>query len=411
MSEILFLAHRVPFPPDRGDKIRSHHLLRHLATLGPVHVATFGETEVDMAQGAELATLAASHCLVARKTPVPLAALQAVASGKPVSLTAFQNLKLRAYVEQVLATRPIAAIVAFSGQMAQYLPRRSRFSGRIVMDFVDVDSAKFEAYAATRPVPLSTLYRREANLMRRFEQTIAEVADCLLLATNEEAELFQRRLDPTRATGTVCALHNGIDTHHFDPAGMPIAPALMHGGPHIVFTGQMDYPPNIEAVRHFAHAVMPAIRARLPLALFDVVGRAPTAAVRSLDGRHGTRVHGAVEDVRPWIAGADLVVAPLLIARGVQNKVLEAMAMARPVLATSAAATGIGAREGSEIVIADGPSALAEAGLELLCDAGRSRAIGEAARRFVVATRGWERSLAPLGAIVLGEDSDKRHAA
>lgn len=411
MSEILFLAHRVPFPPDRGDKIRSHHLLRHLATLGPVHVATFGETEIDMAQGCELAAIAASHCLVARKIPVPLAALQAVASGKPVSLTAFHSPKLRAWVDQVLATRPISAIVVFSGQMAQYLPRRSRFSGRIVMDFVDVDSAKFEAYAATRPVPLSTIYRREANLMRRFEQKIAELADCVLLATNEEAELFQGRLDPARATGTICALHNGIDTHYFDPAGQPPEPSLLHGGPHIVFTGQMDYPPNIEAVRHFAHAVMPAIRARLPQAVFDIVGRAPTAAVRSLDGRHGVRVHGAVADVRPWLAGADLVVAPLMIARGVQNKVLEAMAMARPVLATSAAATGIGAREGAEIAIADGPPALANAALELLRDGGLSRSIGEAARQFVVLTRSWERSLAPLGDIVLGEQPDRRDAA
>jgi sugar transferase (PEP-CTERM/EpsH1 system associated) len=416
-GEILFLAHRVPFPPDRGDKIRSHHLLLHLATLAPVHVACFGETQDDMAQDGALAKVSASHCLVQRRVSVAVAALQAVASGKPVSLTAFASPRIRRYVDNVLATRPITAIVVFSGQMAQYLPLRrgsrsaDHFGGRIVMDFVDVDSAKFEAYAAAKLPPLSMLYRREALLMRQFEADVAARVDCSLLATNEEAELFASRLNGQPGSGRVCALHNGIDTVYFDPAGIPQEPALMRGGPHIVFTGQMDYPPNIEAVRHFAHTVMPAIRARLPHALFDVVGRAPTSAVRKLDGMNGTRVHGAVPDVRPWLAGADLVVAPLLIARGVQNKVLEAMAMARPVLATSAAATGIGAREGTDLVVADGSDALASAAIELLCDPVTALALGHAGRKFVLGSRGWARSLAPLAGLVLGDDRDHRDAA
>ena len=416
-GEILFLAHRVPFPPDRGDKIRSHHLLRHLATLAPVHVACFGETADDMAQDGALAAVAASHCLVQRRVPVPLAALQAVASGKPISLTAFASPRIRRYVDHVLATRPIAAIVVFSGQMAQFLPmcrgshQNSSFGGRIVMDFVDVDSAKFEAYAATKPQPLSALYRREARLLRRFEADVAARVDCSLLATHEEAALFTSRLTRAPGDGAVCALQNGTDTVFFDPAGIRREPALMHGGPHIVFTGQMDYPPNIEAVRHFAHTVMPAIRAKLAHALFDVVGRAPTSAVRMLDGMNGTRVHGAVPDVRPWLAGADLVVAPLLIARGVQNKVLEAMAMARPVLTTSAAATGIGAREGTDMMVADGSDALAAAALELLCDPAAALALGQAGRKFVVNSRCWERALAPLGGLVLGDHLDHRDAA
>jgi sugar transferase (PEP-CTERM/EpsH1 system associated) len=416
-GEILFLAHRVPFPPDRGDKIRSHHLLLHLATLAPVHVACFGETQDDMAQDGALAKVSASHCLVQRRVSVAVAALQAVASGKPVSLTAFASPRIHRYVDHVLATRPITAIVVFSGQMAQYLPLRrgsrsaDHFGGRIVMDFVDVDSAKFEAYAAAKLPPLSMLYRREALLMRQFEADVAARVDCSLLATNEEAELFASRLNGQPGSGRVCALHNGIDTVYFDPAGIPQEPALMRGGPHIVFTGQMDYPPNIEAVRHFAHTVMPAIRARLPHALFDVVGRAPTSAVRKLDGMNGTRVHGAVPDVRPWLAGADLVVAPLLIARGVQNKVLEAMAMARPVLATSAAATGIGAREGTDLVVADGSDALASAAIELLCDPVTALALGHAGRKFVLGSRGWARSLAPLAGLVLGDDRDHRDAA
>lgn len=411
-GEILFLAHRVPFPPDRGDKIRSHHLLRHLATLGPVHVACFGETEVDMAQHRALGAMSASHCLVQRRMPVAVAALQAIASGKPVSLTAFASPRIRRYVDHVLATRPIAAIVVFSGQMAQYLPDPGdRFTGRIVMDFVDVDSAKFEAYAGVKPQPLATLYRREARLMQQFEGEVAARVDCTLLASYEEAELFISRLPQPTASDAVHALQNGIDTAYFNPAGVPGEPALTQGGPHIVFTGQMDYPPNIEAVRHFAHTVMPAIRTKLPHVQFNVVGRAPTAGVRALDGTNGTRVHGEVPDVRPWLAGADLVVAPLLMARGVQNKVLEAMAMARPVLATRAAATGIGAREGTDLAVADGSDALAAAALDLLCETEASLALGQAGRAFVMASRGWDRALAPLAGYLFGEQRVHRDAA
>ncbi|MEL0250937.1 MAG: glycosyltransferase, partial [Novosphingobium sp.] len=170
--------------------------------------------------------------------------------------------------------------------------------------------------------------------------------------------------------------------------------------PQLVFTGQMDYPPNIAAVDMFARQVMPRIRATFPQARFNIVGRAPTLAVKALEGLHGTRVTGAVIDVRPWLAGADLVVAPLTIARGVQNKVLEAMAMARPVLATPQAATGIAARDGHDMVVADGAEALAKAALSLLHDKVRAATIGHSARAFVVASCGWQGVLAPLAGLL-----------
>ena len=192
------------------------------------------------------------------------------------------------------------------------------------------------------------------------------------------------------------SLGNGIDTDFFNPEGMPPAPEMTGEGPQLTFTGQMDYPPNVAAVEMFAHEVMPHIRATFPQARFNVVGRAPTLAVRTLEGINGTRVTGAVIDVRPWLAGADLVVAPLTIARGVQNKVLEAMAMARPVLATPEAATGIPARQGHELVVADGADALAKAALSLLHDKVRAATIGQSARAFVLEKCGWAGVLAPL---------------
>ncbi|OYZ37869.1 MAG: glycosyl transferase family 1, partial [Novosphingobium sp. 16-62-11] len=338
MSEVLFLAHRIPFPPDRGDKIRSCHVLRHIASLAPVHVACFADDEGDMGHEPDLAAVAKSHCLVRRSRSLKLAGIEALATGKPVSLTAFADKTLAAYVAGVLAEHPIGAIYVFSGQMAQYIP--TDFQGRVVMDFVDVDSAKFEAYAAQARFPVSQMYVREARLLSRFESDVARRVHASLLVTTEEAALFRQRLTPG-AEPQIMALGNGIDTAFFDPHGMPAAPEMAGEGPHLTFTGQMDYPPNIAAVEMFARQVMPQIRSVFPQARFNVVGRAPTLAVRALEGVNGTHVTGAVIDVRPWIAGADLVVAPLTIARGVQNKVLEAMAMARPVLATPEAATGI----------------------------------------------------------------------
>lgn len=397
MSEVLFLAHRIPFPPDRGDKIRSCHVLRHIAALAPVHVACFADDEGDMGHEPDLAGVAASHCLIRRTRSLKLAGMEALATGRPVSLAAFADKAIAAYVARVLATRPVGAIYVFSGQMAQYVPES--FAGRVVMDFVDVDSAKFDAYAAQARFPVSWLYAREGRLLSRFESNMARRATTSLLVTPEEAALFRERMTPG-SVADVQAMGNGIDTDFFDPAGMAAAPGIAGGGPHIVFTGQMDYPPNINAVEMFARQVMPQVRAMLPDARFHIVGRAPTPVVRALEGINGSHVTGAVLDVRPWLAGAQLVVAPLTIARGVQNKVLEAMAMARPVLATPEAATGIPARDGQELVVATGAGGLARQTLALLHDQVRAATIGQAARAFVLEKCGWAGVLAPLAGLL-----------
>lgn len=408
MSEILFLAHRIPFPPDRGDKIRSHHLLKAMARLAPVHVACFMDDAADAAEEGELAALAASYCLVPRRKPVALAALEAVATGRPVSLPAFASPQIARYVAETLRARPISTLFVFSVQMAQYIP--ADFAGRVIMDFVDVDSAKFEAYAAEAHQPLRALYAREARLLSRFEARVARRADASLLVTPEEAALFEQRMG-AGAPANVLSLGNGIDTGYFAPGARPLDPVMVESGPNIVFTGQMNYPPNVAAVVEFATGAMPAIRAVHPQARFHVVGREPSAAVKALEGRYGTRVHGRVPDVRPWLAGADLVVAPLTIARGVQNKVLEAMAMARPVLVTPAAATGIQATPGEHFAVAEGAGPLAREALALLADSVGAEAMGTAGRRFVVDHCGWDAVLARLPALVGFERRERRDAA
>jgi len=374
--EVLFLAHRVPYPPDRGDKIRSYHVLRHIASFARVHLIAFADDTRDLDPPAELRALVDSCVLVPRTKSRTRAAAEAVATGRPVS---FADARVARAVRGVLASRPIDAVHAFSGQMAQYLPEGG---SRTVMDFVDLDSAKFAAYADAAHGPRRWVMRREARLLGAYERAVAGRVDAALFVSAAEAALLPGAQ----------VLENGIDTARFDPAAVaPVAEA----GPLVVFTGQMDYPPNVEAVAGFVADDWPAIRRAHPAARFAIVGRAPTAAVRALAGED-VIVTGEVADTRPWLAAAAVVVAPLRLARGVQNKVLEAMAMARPVVASAAAAEGID--HAGTIEVADAPAAAVCA---LLAEPVRAAALGAAARVRVVARYGWDARLAGLRDLLL----------
>lgn len=395
MAEILFLAHRAPWPPDRGDRIRSWHLFDALSRLAPVHVAALADHEADVAQAVEkMEPLCASLKVVQRRAWRPTALARAVLTGTPVSNQLFRDTALARHVRQLLATGRISHIVGFSGQMGQFIPPRERFAGRVVMDFVDVDSAKFRAYAdQDKRQPLHWVHAREARVLGAYEVQLARRADASLFVSEAEAALFRRLsgLGPDRVRG----LDNGIDTQRFDPAS-GFAPLMDTPGQSVVFTGQMDYRPNIDAVAWFARNVLPAIRARHGDARFVIVGRAPTREVLELAELPGVEVTGEVPDVRPWLASAAVVVAPLLLARGIQNKLLEAMAMARPVVASPAAAEGIDASPGAHLLVAESASAMAAAVGDLLADPARGAAMGAAARARMVARYGWDAQMAPL---------------
>lgn len=378
MSDILFLAHRVPYPPDRGDKVRSHHVMRHLSGLGRVHLATFADDPRDMGHEDALRRWCASVAVLRRTKGNARAAAEALASGRTVSEAAFDDATMRAKVAELLAVRRYDAVYVYSGQMAQYLPADLPF----VMDFVDMDSAKFAAYADDARGPMRWMMRREARKLAAFEATVAGRARASLLVSEAEAALFRRTCGADR----VVAIENGIDTGFFDPEQVVPVEA---DGPLVVFTGQMDYRPNVEAVRWFASEVLPQV----PGARFAIVGRSPTAAVRALASER-VIVTGEVADVRGWIAAASVVVAPLLLARGIQNKVLEAMAMARPVVASIAAAEGID-HQGTIRVAGDGAGFAAEIGA-VLADPAAAVALGQAARARTLARYGWDARLAPL---------------
>jgi len=397
-GEILFLGHRIPFPPNRGDKIRSHHILRGLADLAPVHVACFADDADDRAEEGALAALSASYCLVDRTKPLPLAGLQALGQGKPISMTAFYDRRIADYVATVLAAGRIGTIFGFSSQMAQYIP--DSFAGRVIFDFVDVDSVKFEAYAAQKSGPMAWVHGREARLLRAWEAKIARRCDLSLLVSEKEADLFRERL-PAGHGARVEALGNGIDTVTYDPALVKPEPRMAQAGaPRLIFTGQMDYPPNIDAVIRAARRILPLVRQSLPDATFHIVGRSPTDAVKALASLDGVHVWGRVDDVLVWLRGADMALCPLDIARGVQNKVLEAMAMALPVVASQGAATGIPAQPNTDFIVEDSDEALAKAIVALAQDPDAAARMGQSARRFVVERQSWAAALAPLASML-----------
>ena len=389
MGEILFLAHRVPWPPNRGDKIRSHHFLQKLMDFAPVHVACFAEDEAERQTGWERKNELASCEIVLRQKPKWQAGIESLVSGKPVSLTSFESDALEDHVADTVATRPIDCIFVFSGQMAQFIP--ADFAGRVVMDFADVDSAKFESYAEEGSGPMAWIHRREGRLLQAFEKAVAERADHSLFVSEAEAALFRARSG--LSDDRIKAMGNGIDLAFY--GAVDIKPADSDQ-PMILFTGQMDYQPNIQAVQSFSNQVMPDILARFPDARFVVVGRAPTDKVRQLDGRNGTVVIGSVDDIRSWIRAAAVVVAPLRIARGIQNKVLEAMAMAKPVVVSQCAAEGIEAINGEHFLVAASVAEEARLICELLDDPQRAGRLGEQAQRLIHAKYSWETQLADL---------------
>jgi polysaccharide biosynthesis protein PslH len=267
-----------------------------------------------------------------------------------------------------------------------------------VVDFCDVDSAKWTQYSTAQRWPSSAIFRREGERLLAYERSIAQMASASVFATRAEAKMFCR-LAP-EAAGGVHVVENGVDTSYFRPDSTRPTPFAADELP-IVFTGAMDYWPNVDAVCWFASEVLPKILAQRPNVRFYVVGMNPTSAVEALARDPRVVVTGRVPDVRPYVQHARLVVAPLRVARGIQNKVLEAMAMERPVLVSSACAEGLTGRRGVDFGMADGADDFAENALSLLSDPG-AEAMGRCARARILAERNWSATLSTFERLLDG---------
>jgi sugar transferase (PEP-CTERM/EpsH1 system associated) len=302
------------------------------------------------------------------------------------------------WVKDVVRRERIERGFVFSSPMAQYvldLP-----GVRTVVDFVDMDSAKWDDYAQRRPWPVSALYRREARRLLAFEKLVAARAEASLFVTREEARLLSQAAPG--CANRIVAIENGVDSEYFSPAHGFESPFVTGEHP-IVFTGTMDYWPNVDAVAWFAQDVLPQIRKYDPRARFHIVGMNPNSQVRALQG-DAVSVAGRVDDVRPYLEHARAVVAPLRVARGIQNKVLEAMAMGRPTVVTSACAAVLTARQGVELETADDAFDFAAKVLAVM-DPERGDGIGRLARARILADYAWSSRLARLDDLFARADS------
>lgn len=388
---ILYLVHRIPYPPNKGDKVRSFNILRQLSKRHRVFLGTFIDHPDDRAYVVRLKEWCEEIFAVDLNPVVQrIASMRALLSGEALSLPYYRDRGLADWVRATAQRERIRQAVAFSGPMAQYFD--SLPLDHAIVDFCDVDSAKWSQYADDRPWPLSWLYRLEGARLLTFERKAAGAADRSLFVTEAEAALFQRAAP--EVAQKVAVMQNGVDAHYFSPE-LGFDSPYASGGPVVLFTGAMDYWPNIDAVSWFAKCILPLVRARFGDVRFWIVGMNPAPAVLEL-AREGVIVTGTVPDVRPYLAHANVVVAPLRIARGIQNKVLEAMAMARPVVLSAAPAVGLAARDGQECLVADGEDAFADCVLQLLADADRGQAMGQAARECVLGNYSWQAHLSLL---------------
>ena len=404
MPDLLFLAQRLPYPPTKGEKIRAFHELKYLAKWYDIHLGCLIDDPDDL-QYVDTVRAMCSDIHVAQigRRMGRVTSLRGLLTGEALSVTYFRDGGLMNWLRHVVETVQPTLTFVYSSNMAPYifpLPK----TGMRVVDLVDVDSEKWRVLAETTTGPMRFIYRREWRKIAELEQRIAQECDLSVFVSDAEAALFASQ-HPDCAT-RIRGVSNGVDHRYFDPA-LDYPPLYDITRPNFVFTGTMDYPPNADAVTWFATDILPLIRQTLLDAQFQIVGSNPSPAVLKLARIEGVFVTGRVPDVRPYIAHATASVAPMRIARGIQNKVLEAMAMARPVVLTSGALEGIEADPVKETICADTAEAFANACCRVADRSKRftpgdttpngtsaeGNAIGAAARRRIIHDYDWDATL------------------
>jgi sugar transferase (PEP-CTERM/EpsH1 system associated) len=395
--KLLYLVHRIPYPPNKGDKIRSFHFLQALAAEYRIFLGTFIDDPDDKQHINTLTSFCADICYIDLNPKIgKIKSLTGLLSGEALSLPYYRNRQLQEWVDKTIAEQNIERVTIFSSPMAQYIEKYTNL--HCVADFVDVDSDKWRQYALSKHWPASWIYRREAEKLLAYEQRIAARADATIFVSEQEAGLF-KTLAP-KSAGKIGFVNNGVDTDRFNPDLLWETPFLADQQA-IVFTGAMDYWANVDAVKWFAEQVFPVIKSRLPDVHFYIVGSKPAKDVLQLaENEPAVIVTGRVDDVRPYVAHAGVVVAPLRIARGIQNKVLEAMAMAKPIVATSAAMEGIPGGTDLQVAIADAPEDFASQVLRFLEQSVESANVN---RRYVESDFSWEQNGQRLCRLLEGE--------
>jgi sugar transferase (PEP-CTERM/EpsH1 system associated) len=397
MSDVLFLAHRIPYPPNKGDKIRSWRLFKSLTERHRVHLGAFVDMKEDLQhlQGLR-ARCASSHFTFRSPRASKLQGALRAIGGASITEGAYRDGGMADFVRRTLESVAVESVFAFSSGVAQYAELPGIRYPRRVIDLCDVDSDKWRQYAERTSGAARWVYSLENRRLAQAETRWVRTFDAVIVISEAE----RRLLPPSVASDRkVAAIANGVDASFFDPA-VSLPGVFEPGIRPIVFTGAMDYFANVDGVEWFANEVFPHIHAACPDSVFAIVGSNPAPRVRALATRPGIRVTGAVPDVRPYLAQAACAVVCLRIARGVQNKLLEAMSMARPVVSTTIATAGVaehGALAG--VVIEDRPREFAD---RVIAQLRSSPGPNQAARRFVLEKFSWERNLSQFVSLVEG---------
>jgi sugar transferase (PEP-CTERM/EpsH1 system associated) len=378
---VLFLSQRVPYPPTKGDKLRAYHHLKAIASKHDVHLFTLADDPEDLAHERVLRSVC-TEVTISRINPrlARLLSLRVLGSGKPLTIPYFYSANLAAKVTAALQTGSYDRVFVYCSSMAQYV---AGAQVPVLLDLVDVDSDKWQQYADHSGFPLSTIYRREAACLRDYERQICQRMSRVIVTTEREAKLVHHICDRHR----VEVIHNGVDADYFQICDRQPTPQRS-----IVFTGDMSYFPNQQAVAWFTYNVMPLIRRSLPGVRFTIVGRNPDKAVQQLATVPGIEVTGFVPDVRPYLKRAQVSIAPMFIAAGVQNKILEAMACEIPVVAMPLALQGLSAGTAALVESANTAEQFADKCLSFLLNDELTRLRGFASRRQVIADYSWNRS-------------------
>lgn len=387
------LTHRVPYPPDRGDRIRAYHLLKGLSQRFEVTLAAIADEPVASATMDRLESLCQRVWVVdAKPMQRRTAAARALLTGQAITPAAMYDRSLANRLVALHREQPFDTVLTYCTGMMSYTQQLYEASRRAqafrhVLDLVDVDSLKWAGFAERSRGPMSVVYRAEARRLRGVEAGDLVPFDAVTVISEAEAQRYREHVTD-RHTPTVVG--NGVDLDRFTPATQPTSE------PVITFTGVLSYKPNVDAVDWFARRVMPRVLAAVPSARFDVVGKSPSSRVMSLDELPGVRVVGPVEDTAESLRASAVGVAPLKIAPGVQNKVLEAMACGLPVVCSSAAASGIEATPGEHLVVSDDVVDCAAQVVRLLLNPGERQRLGTAARQCVQRRYDWPSTIAPM---------------
>jgi len=398
-KNMLFISHRFLYPPDRGEKIRGFNLIRHLSDSWNIHLGCMSDSPNDAQYVDFLRQFCADlACFNMDKGRKKLHALTKIKIGKPLLLDYYWDAKFQNWVNEKLNEIHIDVIYVYSTAMMKYV--ESIDHPNKFLDMQDVDSEKWAEYATKSPLFTRPIWSREARTMLAYERRATLACRQTFLVSEPECQRF-RELAPECAE-LVSPLEMGVDLDYFSPAQNFPSP-FSQRGPNLVFVGNMDYWPNTDAAIWFHDQILPLVRREFPTVQFHIVGANPPQQLKSLARDPGVHVTGRVPDVRPYVRHADVSVAPLRIARGIQNKVIEAMAMGKPVVTTTKVAGAIRAEPGRDLLVAEDADTFAAQIAEVL--SGRYADIGLAARRAAEQGYAWRRTFARLDHFLEGATS------